>query len=132
MWNRIEQLQEQVAYLTSDEVATKVQRMGTRKPSLHHGENIDRPRQTHGNMSKRQSSSRTASALADHLLTVKYIEKWVRPEAHVIKFLANMDDITDRQDLWCLMRSGWGILPLKKNSWPSSTYTSRRKQGKMT
>lgn len=61
---------------------------------------------------KELDDSRVTSPLSGHLLTAKYPDKWVRPklpeykgtsdpETHVVKFIANMEDITDRQDLWC-------------------------------
>lgn len=60
------------------------------------------------------SSAKLTGALAKHLLEGKYPEKWVRsklpeykgttdPETHIVKFIANMEDVTDRQDLWCRM-----------------------------
>lgn len=44
----------------------------------------------------------------------KYTEKWIRlklpeykgtadPETQVVKFISNMEDVTDHQDLWCRM-----------------------------
>lgn len=53
-------------------------------------------------------------ALASYLIACKYPEKWARPklheykgtidpEVHIVKFLANMEDVTGRRDLWCHM-----------------------------
>lgn len=63
---------------------------------------------------KKQSSSRTNSALAERSVINKYPKKWVRPKlpeykgtsdpkAHIIKFVANMKDVTNRQNLLCRM-----------------------------
>lgn len=62
----------------------------------------------------KENDLQLTGALAKNLLESRYPEKWVRPklpeykgttdpETHIIKFIANMEDITDKQDLWCHM-----------------------------
>lgn len=59
----------------------------------------------------KRSLHREIGALAAHLISKKYPEKWERPklpeykgtsdpEVHIVKNLANMEDVTDRKDLW--------------------------------
>lgn len=57
---------------------------------------------------------REIRALAAYLTSEDYPEKWARPklpeykrtsdpEVHIVKFLANLEDVTNRKDLWCRM-----------------------------
>lgn len=52
--------------------------------------------------------------MAPHLLSKKFLEKWVRPklpeykghtelEDHIHKFITNMEDLTSKKDLWFRM-----------------------------
>lgn len=56
----------------------------------------------------------TKEALAPYLLSKEYPKKWVRPKLpqykgdsdpldHIHKFRSNIEDVTDRKDLWCRM-----------------------------
>ncbi|KMZ76197.1 hypothetical protein ZOSMA_105G00240 [Zostera marina] len=108
---KIRKLEEQVKHLTSGESSKEIRKTGLSPKRAKIGDKSSKTRKERG---EKQFFSRTNSALAEHLLTGKYLEKWVRPklpeykgttdpEAHVVKFIANMEDITDRQDLWCRM-----------------------------
>lgn len=108
---KIRKLQEQVKYLTSGESSKEIRKAGSSPKKARTGDKSSKTRKERG---EKQSSSKNSNALAEHLLTGRYPEKWVRPklpeykgatdpEAHIIKFVANMEDITDRLDIWCRM-----------------------------